>query len=384
MTYATTYRIGYIPNAPRTEAKAVAPPVKRVRKLDAKTKRRKRNPKGQTAICTCNHVANGFLRTSFLPRLNETEAVQAYRDNAKMESDFYISLSRLAEHYGITPKPTQSLEYPYNIALAIKDTEEQLRLKIKDWEEIRLIQDGKKVFFTSEERYCTGATLYYIPVVPLFRWLKEPKRKQTARLLLSVCSYLYHIADIPYYRQENSYLYWIYEMLKDWVMQDDYEEDVAHHLREIEQAEWIGDRIEKKIFNQKNLKLFKNRLDRFKIKDHTDKECFNLAQEAYALYQQYPNESVFRNARPNGEADEEDREDIIPMDRYVSFFADSTGWLTDNLIETVNTELQEYGQMEEPIIIKRFDGGDISANTLEFENRLLPMLDKLAYILNNL
>ena len=48
------------------------------------------------------------------------------------------------------------------------------------------------------------------------------------------------------------------------------------------------------------------------------------------------------------------------------------------------SQLQEYGQMEEPIIIKRFDGSDIIANTLEFENRLLSMIDELTYILNNL
>ena len=158
MTYATTYRIGNIPNAQRTQAKAIAPSVERVRKLDATTERRKRNPKGQTAVCTSSYVANGFLRTSFLPRLNETETVQACRDNAKMERDFYTSLSQLAEHYGIIPKETQSYGYPYNIALALKDIEEQLKLKVSDWEEIRLIQDSKKVFFTSEERYNTGAT----------------------------------------------------------------------------------------------------------------------------------------------------------------------------------------------------------------------------------
>lgn len=383
MTYATTYCIGNIQNAPRTQAKAITPTVKRVRKLDAKTERRKRNPKGQTAVRASNYVANGFLRTSFLPTLNETETVQACRDNIKMERYFYHSLSRLAEHYSIIPKETQSYGYPYNIALALKDIEEQLKLKVSDWEEIRLIQDSKKVFFTSEERYNTGATLYYIPIVPLFRWLKDPKRKHTAQLLLSVCSYLYHIADIPYYRQESSYLYWMYEMHKDWVTEDDYGEETETYLSEFVQAEWIGDRMEQKIYNEANLRLFKDRLNRFKSKDKIDADCYKVAQEAYAIYQQYPSESVFRNAKPNGEAKEEDMDNIISMQKYVSFCADGRGWLLDNLVESVNNELQEYGQMEEPIITKQFDGSDITANTLEFENRLLPMINELTYILNN-
>ncbi|MDN3692303.1 hypothetical protein QWZ06_08510 [Chryseobacterium tructae] len=383
MTYATTYHIGNIQNAPRNQATAIAPPVKRVRKLDAKTQGRKRNQKGQTAVRTESYVANGFLKTSFLQRLEETETVQACRDNAKMERDFYTSLSQLAEHYGITPKPTQSLGYPYNIALALKDAEEQLKQKVKDWEEIRLVQDSKKTFFTTEERYSTGSTLYYIPVLPLYRWLKDPKRKHTAQLLLSVCSYLYHLADIPYYRQESSYLYWMYEMQKDWVTEDDYGEDTENNLGEFAQAEWIGDCMEKKIYHNANLKHFKERLDRFKAKDTIDKDCLKVAQEAYAIYQQYPSESILRNAKPNGEANEEDMENIISMEKYISFCADGKGWLMDNLVESVNNELQEYGQMEEPMIIKRFDGSDITANTLEFENRLLPMIDELTYILNN-
>lgn len=383
MTYATTYRIGNIPNAPRTEAKTIAPPAWRVCRVDAETERRKRNPKGQTAVGTHTHVANGFLRTSFLPRLEETETVQACRDNTKMERDFYTSLSQLAEHYGITPKPTQSLEYPYNIAMAVKDTEEQLRHKIRDWEEIRLIQDSEKVFFTSEEFYNTGTTLYYIPVVPLFRRLKDPKRKQTAQLLLSVCSYLYHIADIPYYRQQNSYLYWMYEMHKDWILEDDDQDESKICISEIEQAEWIGDLMEQKIYNYANLKHFKDRLDRFKPKDKIDNDCMKVAEEAYTLYQQFPNETVFRNARTNDEPTEYDMENIISMEKYVSLCADGTGWLMDNLVESVNIELQEYGQMEEPVIVKRFDGSDITGNTLEFENRLLPMVEELICILNN-
>lgn len=383
MNYATTYHIGNIPNAPRDEAKAIAPPVKRVRQLDATTKGRKRSEKRQTAIRTDSDVTNSFLRTSFLPKLQETKTVQACRDNAKMERDFFISLSRLAEHYGINPKQTQSLDYPYNIAMALKDTEEQLKQKIKDWEEIRLIQNSKNTFFTSEERYNTGAMLYYIPIVPLYRWLRDPKRKQTALLLVSVCSYLYHVADIPYYRQESSYLCWMYEMLKDWVIDEEYEEETKNHICEFEQAELIGNRMEQKIYNHHNLSRFKDRLDRFIIKDTLDNDCFKLAKETYAIYQEYPNETVFRNARPNGEVDEDEREYIISMDRYVSFCADGKGWLMDTLEESVNNELQEYGQVEEPAILKRFDGSDITKNTLEFENRLLPMIEKLIYILNN-
>lgn len=383
MTYATTYHIGYDKHSQRTEAKAIAPSVARVHRLDAKDKRRKRNPKGQTAVRADSHVANGFLRTSFLPKLKETESVQACSKPAKTERDFYKSLSRLAGHYGIQPMPTQSYGYPYNIALAMWDVEKQLKNKVRNWEAINLIQDGKKPFITSEERYNTGSTLYYIPVFPLYRLLKNPKRKRTAQLLLSVYAYLYHVADIPYYRQENSFLFWQLDMLKEWIVNDEYTEEGSLYLSEIKQAEWIGDRMEQKISNRTNLAVFKDRVGRFTSKDALDHDCWKLACEALSLYEQYPNETVFRNAVPNEEADEDDMDNIITMDRYVSFWHEGKGWLAENLEQCVNNEFQEYGQVEEPEIIKRFDGSDITGKCLEFENRLFKLMDELVCILNN-
>src|SRR5690606_40118408 len=120
------------------------------------------------------------------------------------------------------------------------------------------------------ERYNTGTTLYYIPVVPLFQMLNDPKRKKSAQLLISVCSYLYHIADVPYYRQEDSYLYWMYEMHKDWVEQDDETEETEMYNREFTKAELIGDSIEQKLFNRINLKVFQQRLNAFKSLDTFD------------------------------------------------------------------------------------------------------------------
>nr|WP_288834410.1 hypothetical protein [uncultured Flavobacterium sp.] len=385
MTYATTYHSGYDTTTQRIQTKATTPPIRRVRKLDETNKRCKRNLQGQKAVRTSTDVANGFLRTSFLPVLVETKTEKACKKTAKTERDFYQSLSQLATHYNINPIHTQPFGYPYNIALAIWDTKEKLKNKVRYWEEIKLVQDSKKTFFTSEERYNTNSTLFYIPVVPLYRLLKNKKRKHSAQLLLSVCSYLYHSVNIPYYRQENSFLYYQYEMLKEWLLTDDSTEETPIYLNEFEQAEWIGDKMEQKIFNTANLTFFKKRLNSFKSKDVFEQDCLKLAQEAYALLEQYPNENVFRNARPNDEADEneEETDNILTMDYYISFYADGKGWLNENIIQCVNNELQEYGQIEEPSIVKRFDGSDITANNLDFENRLFALIGELIYLLNH-
>lgn len=382
MNYAQTYPIGNYHNTRTATTTTVAPTVKRVRKLDAKAKGCKRSTERQTQVSSNSDVTNGFLKCSFLPKLKETKTVQACRKSNRTERDFFQSLSKLAKHYNIEPAQTKQFAYPYNMALAMADVEEKLKSKVLDWEEIRLVQDSKKTYFVSEERYNTGSTLFYIPVCPLYRLFHDKKRKSNAHLLLSVCAYLYHIADIPYYRQEASYLYWMYEMMNDWVEQDDYTEETEVYLSEIKEAEFIGDFIEQRIYNRINLTVFEKRIEKFKVRNDFDRECLIVAKEAFSLYQKYPNENVFRNAKPNGEASEEDMENIIGMEKYISFYADHKGWLNETLIESVNTDIQEYGQMEEPIILKQFDGRDITANNLCFENRLFQLLHDLSDVLH--
>ena len=123
MDYAQTYHIGNNQATRTKKTKTVVQTAQRVRPMDAKTQRCERGSKRQTQVSTCGNVANGFLKTSFLPRLKETQTVQACKETVKTESDFYQSLSKLAEHYKIKPIQTSQFEYPYNLALAIWDME---------------------------------------------------------------------------------------------------------------------------------------------------------------------------------------------------------------------------------------------------------------------
>ena len=71
------------------------------------------------------------------------------------------------------------------------------------------------------------------------------------------------------------------------------------------------------------------------------------------------------------------------MDKYVSFCSEAKGLLFQTLFEAVNSDLQEYATMQEPRVIKKFDGRNITNNNLDFENRLFPLIEELIYILNN-
>ncbi|MFH6965299.1 hypothetical protein ACHRVK_22240 [Flavobacterium plurextorum] len=383
MNYATQNPIGNNKHSRTATATEVAPTVGRVRSMDAKTKRCRPGAERQTEIRTDSNATNGFLKCTFLPKLKTAQSVQACQ---KTERDFYKSLSKLAEHYSIEPMPTrQDYGYPYNMVLAMWDMDTQMKRSHRNWDGFKLIQDSKKTFLTSEERYDTGTTLFYIPIVPLFEMLHDKQRKHTAHLLTSVCSYLYHIAQIPYYRQEDSYLYWLYETHKDWVDYDDETEETESYKSELRKAETVGDRIEQKLYNRINLTVFEQRLSRFKSRDTFDKECWNVACNAFALYTEYPTASIFRNAPiPEQDPYNDDCEnEVIGMEKYISFIADTKGWLYENIKDSINNEFKEYGVMEEPTINKVFDGSKISVGNLDFENRLFELLDDLSYLLYN-
>ena len=390
---ATKNYIGKNKNSRKTKAKTTAPTVRRIFGLDETRQKRFGNTERPTEISSDKSTSDGFLKCTFLPKLKENIAqklasdeqnlTQIQRKNTKTERDFYQSLSRLTEHYRLNPMTTIHLGYPYNIALALDDIQKQLKNKVRDWEEIRLIEEKGKTYFVSEERYNTGATLYYIPIVPLYQLSKNPKRKKVAQLLQSVYSYLYHIAKVPYYRKQDSYLFWMYEMVTEWITSDDENEETPIYLSEIKQVEHIGDFMEQKIYNQYNLIRFKDHLKNFKAKDSFDNDCFMLARKIFSLYQQYPNATIYQNLQSNTETEEYESDTVVSMDKYVSFCSEAKGLLFQTLFEAVNSDLQEYATMQEPRVIKKFDGSNITNNNLDFENRLFPLIEELIYILNN-
>lgn len=380
MKYATKNYIGKNKNTRKTKAKTTASTVGRICSLDEAGQKRFGNSERPTEICSDKSTSDGFLKCTFLPKLKENIAqklasdeqnlTQIQRKNTKTERDFYQSLSRLTEHYGLNPISTKYFGYPYNIALALDDIQKQLKNKVRDWEEIRLIEEKGKTYFTSEERYNTGAILYYIPIVPLYRLSKNPKRKQAVQLLQSVCSYLYHIAGVPYYRKQDSYLFWMYEMVTEWITSDDENEETPIYLSEIKQAEHIGDFMEQKIYNHHNLTRFKDHLKNFKAKDRFDNDCFMLARKVFSLYEQYPNATIYQNLQSIIDTEEYESDTIVSMDKYVSFCAEAKGLMFQTLFEAVNSDLQEYATTQEPMVIKKFDGSNITNNNLDFENRL--------------
>ena len=379
---ATKNNIGKNQSSRRKRTTTTALAIGRLRKVASKTQNSERNTERPTEIRTDSNAYNGFLKCRFLPKQEETPTVQDCKERLKIERDFYQSLSNFARQYNIEPIQTKDFGFPYNIALAMWDLEKKVEQVNEDWNSFKLIRNNRKILFVKEERYYTGTSLYYVPIVPLFQMLKDPKHKQNAQLLLSVCSYLYHIADVPYYRQQNSYLYWIYEMHEDWIEQgDEAEEDMQEFRREFKISKTIGDKIEKKLFNRKNLELFEKRLNHFKSRTDFDHDCYKVASDAFTLYTEYPETSIFRN-QPTPEQDPyNDDNKAIGMDMYISFVADTKGCLYDNIEESINAEFNEYGSIEEPTIYTPINGTELSKADFNFENRFFTLMEDLYKIL---
>lgn len=179
-------------------------------------------------------------------------------------------------------------------------------------------------------------------------------------------------------------------MLNDWLQQDEEIEDSHNGKKDLQRAEIIGDMMGQKIADRRNLIFFEQRLKRFRPKNRFDKECLQLAEKAFKLYCDYPNESIFRNAHYNNaikpqDIDEDDyfnEETVTAMDRYISFFAESDGLIYDNITSMVNNEFNEYAETQEPMIFKTFNGSDITDKNLDFENQLFKVLNGLCRLLN--
>lgn len=71
------------------------------------------------------------------------------------------------------------------------------------------------------------------------------------------------------------------------------------------------------------------------------------------------------------------------MEKYISFISATKGWLYESIEESINNEFNEYGSMDEPMILQRFDGNEIQGNSLDFETRLFALLDDLCALLYN-
>jgi hypothetical protein len=321
--------------------------------------------------------ADGFLNHSFLPLCHKAGKLPAQEPT---EADYYKSATELCKLHGFQQLDVTGLAYPYNILLAQRDIKNKLNRQPYETELfITKGQADKKITLATKQVYEVGQTLYYIPVIPLYRFLRHKENKACGELFLGVMSYLYREAGIPYYRDEGNYMYDEYEYNREYYLEcienagDEYEED----CKDILKNEICGDIMHRKIYSPYHLDHFAETIERFEPKNVFDEECLLVAKDAFALYLDFPKNSVFQHIQ-------EPEDEAATPETYISFIGDDKGWIYDNIERSVNELLGNYAEMALPVRVQVFDGTAIGVETLEFEYRLFELIANLCNILYEL
>lgn len=384
MDYAT-HCIGAATPAPKPKAKAAPQKRSAVPTIPLAKERHRRGAVRPPAVCPSVPAAYGFLKTRFLPHFTG----QHLADKTTEKQTFYRSFELLCNHYGITPIPTQPLAYPYGQEVALYEAQRLLSDKCPQHTAIAFEEDETaEPMLNVTESYPTNSTLYYIPTLPLHQLLQDRSRRQEAQLLLCTFAYLFHVVGIPYYRDQDSYLYWNYDRISQWVLDDPDEwetKDYNCYASQINTASHIGEVMLRRLWNPIHLNAFEKRILGFAPKDSFGKQCHAIAQKAYRLFQDYPNAHLYSHADSDCLPDPEDGyddNDCITMEKYIGFVASTKGWLYNNLEQGINSEFGECSCIQEPVLKRCFDGRAQHKDSLDFECRLFPLINDLCYLLN--
>ncbi|WP_297333433.1 hypothetical protein [Flavobacterium sp.] len=383
MEYATSSS-GAVTATPKQKAKAAAQKRRRVPAQPAAQERHRRSACRPPEVSPAGAAAYGFLKTRFLPHYTG-QAVAG--GNGK--DSFYRSFALLCNHYGIHPVDTKGYVYPYGREVALHEAGRLLNQKYPQHIETEVLEDNGNFIVQATETCYTGNTLFYIPVLPVYNMMQDKKHQKAARLLLCTFSYLYHTANIPYYT-EDSFLYWQYEMVSEWVTGDpeDWEQkDYYDYVSQLRAALHYGETMLRRLWNTVHLERFEDWLEAFTPCDDLDMESHRIAQKFYALWQDYPETSIYTHADtgclPDFEDDGYDDYECITMEKYIGFVACTDGWLYDNVQQSVNAYFNESVSKQEPVLKRYFDGQPQEIDNLDFECRLFPLLNELCYLLNS-
>jgi len=297
------------------------------------------------------------------------------------ENEFLASAANLCQVHGLPFPDFKAYGYPYNVLLMHRDL--KMKLKRQPYPTELLISEGKgeRIVLSTKQVFEVGSDLFYIPVIPLYRYLRKKENNRSGALLLAVMCYLYREAGIPYYRDEGSFMFDEYEMNREYFLEckeenpDEYEEDISDILRN----DICGDIMQRKVLNPYHLIHWEANIAKFKPQNALDEECLLVAQEAIQLSRDFPNANVFQHISPPEGGDEP--EEIAVSDAYVAFIGDYKGWVYENIERSVNDYLGNFSQIAVPSCVQEFDGTEDKVKNLEFEYRLINLLESLCAIL---
>lgn len=329
-------------------------------------------------------VANGFLSHSFAPKYTPSGELPK---RAQAERDFFKSLSHLKKHYGIATENYRSLPYPYNVLMAKQHIGRAIRESNRIREVFVMAQDDCSVCLTVREAFKQEYSLYYIPVVPIYHLWHKKRQQATAELLTAVCAYLYVEAGLSYYRDEGDYMFYNYEILKDWIEEakDEDREAYKAQTKNLKEAEKAGDFIQSKMMDKALRESLEELIVAYQPKSAYQQEALAVARSAWELGQAYPQNSLFQHASSIEEDDDDynyDYNNIIYMHESIGFIGSTTDALSENLLSMVENDFNERMRSQEPELLTHFNQSQPRyTDRLAYEERALCLIDDLVTLL---
>ena len=310
----------------------------------------------------------GFLNHSFLTLLAEEHC--ELREEEKAEEEFFKSLAYLAGLYKFDLPLERNEVYPYNITLAYKHAAASLK-KIRPELSLIVVQDEKHTACLATTKvFDTSCALYYINVRPLHLLLKKKGSRAAAELLLSIFSWLHQVVKVPYYTDKNTYLFYCYRIINEWVKK---KPGVGMALR-------AGTGIYKKIIQSHHLNMLAPRINGFIPVGSWERCLHALSRQALELYTSYPAHSVFNMVKNNLMEPDKER---VHLEQYLSFFWDEKDMQYHTMIGYVNTGLEKMETIDGPMAIQLFDTPQQQEqHDLDFAEKLFALVEELAHLLN--
>jgi len=135
-----------------------------------------------------------------------------------------------------------------------------------------------------------------------------------------------------------------------------------------------------------NLEGFEKRLNAFDPSSPAEIALLAVSAKIFQLFTDYPERSFNSGIEQDLYLEEEeDQNGMVKTESYLSFFWNYNDCLHDQLMEYVNSELNEYGKTEEPVTIQYFSHPQSQPNhDHDYNIRLMEILHRLTDCLSDL
>jgi len=291
-------------------------------------------------------------------------------------------------YYNIDTIDVRPYSYPYNLLLSKWGISRKIRIKGR-CRELRIEEAyDHKIELLVKETINTGSNLYYMPLAPLYKILQE-ENQLWAKLLLGVCVYLYRKAGVCHYRDSESYICYLYDIMDNWIEDDresmddtDYKEQRAN----LDEMFAIGDKMMPLLSDEGHLLQLQKLIKAFQPQNRFETACLNLAKDTLTVWTEFPHANFYQHIKH----EEEDEDDYygngkIQVTDYISFIGETAGCVYETMINMTNDDFNERSGIQDFEATVVFDKPKGKyKDELAYEEKVLAIIKELCNLLNEL